>query len=131
MRKLFLYVANDLRVIAAVYLISLFLAAFLFHLIEGRTLAEGFWWACVTALTIGYGDLSPVTAIGRVMGVIFSHFWIFLIAPMIIGNIISKMLQDKEKFTHEEQEWQETALKTIASELGVKLPDSPSDYNNN
>ena len=129
MKKVFLYVANDLKIIAGVYLASIIMAAYLFHLLEGRTIYEGFWWACVTALTIGYGDLSPVTASGRIMGVIFSHFWILLIAPMIIGNIISKILQDKEKFTHAEQEWQETALKQIAAKVGVELPASPKDFN--
>ena len=128
MKKLFLKIANDLRLIAIIYLVSLLIAAFLFQTIEHRTFFEGIWWACVTALTIGYGDLSPATLSGRIMGVFFSHFWVFVIAPMIIGNIISKILQDKQKFTHEEQEWHEKALKAMAEHQGIILPPSPSDF---
>lgn len=128
MKRIFLVIANDLRIILAIYVVSLFLAAQMFHVIEGKPFSDGLWWACVTALTIGYGDLSPATTSGRFMAQIFSHFWIFGIAPMIIGNIISKILQDKQKFTHEEQEWQEKSIKAIADSLGVTLEPSPTDF---
>ena len=128
MVKLFFKVANDLRLIAIMYVGSLILGAYLFHVFEKHTFLEGLWWACVTALTIGYGDLSPATPAGQIMGVMFSHFWIFVVAPMIIGNIISNILQDKQKFTHAEQEWQEKALKAIAEKAGVMLEASPRDF---
>lgn len=128
MKKLFLVIANDLRIIAIIYLVSLLIAAGFFQNLEGRTFQDGLWWACVTALTIGYGDLSPATVGGRVMAQIFSHFWIFGIAPMIIGNIISKILQDKQKYTHEEQEWIEHGIKEIANALNITLPPSPRDF---
>ncbi|MFC4138008.1 MULTISPECIES: potassium channel family protein [unclassified Microbacterium] len=31
---------------------------------------DALWWACVTATTTGFGDLTPVTVIGRLVGVI-------------------------------------------------------------
>jgi voltage-gated potassium channel len=33
------------------------------------SLGDAFWWAIVTATTVGYGDVSPVTAEGRVIAV--------------------------------------------------------------
>jgi voltage-gated potassium channel len=34
-----------------------------------RSFGEALWWACVTITTVGYGDVVPVTLIGRLVGV--------------------------------------------------------------
>ena len=33
------------------------------------TFGESLWWACVTIATVGYGDYTPVTAVGRLLAV--------------------------------------------------------------
>jgi voltage-gated potassium channel len=128
MKKAAVYVANRLWVIIAIYLTSIVIAAEMFSVFEAKSFADGLWWAVVTALTIGYGDLSPATVPGRITGVFFGHFWIFGIIPMIVANIIVKLLEDKNAFTHEEQEWQEDILTDIAKKVGVKTQETPPDY---
>ena len=123
-----IYVANRMHLIILIYFASLLCAAALFSLFEAKSFWDGLWWAVVTALTIGYGDLSPATVPGRVTGMVFGHFWIFGVIPMIIGNIISNMLEDRNKFTHAEQEWHETVLRRIATKVGVDIDPPPSDY---
>lgn len=128
MKKLLLYIANRIQVILILYVVSIFTAAFLFAHFENKGFMDGLWWACVTSLTIGYGDLSPATLEGRIMAILFAHFWIFCIIPMIVASIITQILVDKSAFTHDEQEWQEKSLTKIADKLGITLDPPPRDF---
>ncbi|ROZ64124.1 two pore domain potassium channel family protein [Ramlibacter sp. WS9] len=103
MKKVLMYVANRIWLILGIYSLSLLAGAASFALLEQKSFGEGLWWAAVTALTIGYGDLTPVTPAGRVAGTFFGHFWIFVVIPMIIANIILHLIEDKNIFTDEEQ----------------------------
>ena len=103
MKKTLMYVANRIWLILAIYAVSLVVAAATFAQLETKSFSDGVWWATVTALTIGYGDLTPATPAGRVAGIFFGHFWIFVIIPMIIANIIMRLIEDQHKFTDEEQ----------------------------
>lgn len=98
-----MFIANRLWLIILLYVASLLIGAYGFSVLEQRTFAEGVWWAVVTSLTIGYGDITPVTDAGRVLGVFFGHFWIFMVIPMIVANIIMHLVEDKHAFTDDEQ----------------------------
>ena len=41
---------------------------------------SGLWWSVSTILTIGYGDIYPVTILGKVLGVIISFLGVFAVA---------------------------------------------------
>jgi voltage-gated potassium channel len=43
------------------------LSAFLFSLTEKQSLANSLWWAITTATTVGYGDETPHTAVGKII----------------------------------------------------------------
>ncbi len=49
-----------------------------------RHISEGFWWAAATMTTVGYGDKTPLTKIGRAFGVV----WMFT-ALMIVASFIA------------------------------------------
>ena len=59
------------------------------------TIVRGFWWAIVTMTTVGYGDCSPITAGGKVVGGVVCVGGIILIAMPItvIGSNFAKMVE--------------------------------------
>lgn len=58
------------------------IAAGIYSLTEGASYADSVWWAIVTATTVGYGDISPHTLLGRVIAVLLMFNGIGLIGTL-------------------------------------------------
>ena len=108
-----------------VYVLSLIIVAYMYANIENRTFFDGFYWASVTATTIGYGDLLPTQTSTRIIMIIFSHFQVFFCIPCVVVLLMSKVIHDENRFTHNEQEWMENVLQAISKKVGVEVPNAP------
>lgn len=81
------------------------LGAWGFMLLEqGHSYGESFYWAWVTSMSIGYGDISPASSGGRIIAVLLGAFVLYVITPLVVGKFVMSALEDQNAFTHEEQE---------------------------
>lgn len=53
---------------------------------ENQSFGDALWWSIVTCTTVGYGDISPSTTIGRIVAIVLMIFGIGLIG-MLTGAI--------------------------------------------
>jgi voltage-gated potassium channel len=58
---------------------------------KGHSTWDGVWWAITTMTTVGYGDLSPATPAGRILGVFVMLVGIGFIA-LLTGAIAERFL---------------------------------------
>ena len=82
---------NDISNVLWLYAGILFVSAIAYDFFEGKSFFDSLWWAVVTAMTVGYGDLYPSTWGGRIVGMILMHAMIFVIGPLIIGQVASPL----------------------------------------
>ena len=75
-------------------------------------IGDGFWWAIVAFTTVGYGDIYPITPLGRLLSSLISLIGIAMIAipTGIISSAFMNMMLDKRK-EREEKEKEQTDSK--------------------
>lgn len=63
-----------------------------------HTFGNAIWWACVTIATVGYGDLAPVTPLGRSIAIVLMIGGVAIIGTTsaLIVSYISERIQGSE-----------------------------------
>ena len=77
------------RSIYAVLFALIILGGFIVGRVEGLGWGEGFYFAMVTGLTIGYGDITPVTFVGRMTALCLGFIGIILTGMMVATAVFS------------------------------------------
>lgn len=80
---------------------------------------SGLWWAVATLTTVGYGDIYPITALGRILGAIIAILGIGLVA-VPTGILSAGFVEMLEKNNAEDKEKKEEK-KNFCPHCGKKL----------
>ncbi|PYH91463.1 ion channel [Aspergillus ellipticus CBS 707.79] len=106
------------------FVIWLLIGAAIFHTAIDISFADALYFSDVTILTLGYGDITAPTSVGR--GLVFPYAVIgMIILGLVVGSInkIARDLQyDKIVRKHVERKRQATVERSISIEPGQEAP---------
>lgn len=114
---------DSVRELLGLYALLLVAGAGAYALFEHKPFLDSLWWACVTATTVGYGDMYPTTPGGRIVAVLLMHVTLLFILPLLIGTICSRCIKDQHQFTHDEQEALKASLNRLEARLDAVFKD--------
>jgi voltage-gated potassium channel len=90
-------------------LILVFIAASMMYSLESKAQPEAFgsvfkaiWWAVVTMTTVGYGDITPITVPGRLIGVVIMILGVGTVAlpaGMLAARFSEELQARKDQLT--------------------------------
>nr|WP_205170342.1 potassium channel family protein [Bacillus pakistanensis] len=83
----------DFSVILLFSIFIIVIGTFGIHYFEPNTFPtvfESFWWTMTTLTTVGYGDYSPITVPGRLLGIFLFIFGIGIIG-LLISNVVDSL----------------------------------------
>lgn len=117
MRKtIYLFIASGLIIL---------LGTFVMYAVESqvpnskiKTPLDALWWCVATVTTVGYGDIVPVSNIGRIVALFYMFFGISMIA--ILLSVITNTVY-KKRFEKEEREKREEQLNFLKNQLMERL----------
>ena len=89
-----------------------------------RNAFSGLWWAVATLTTVGYGDIYPVTALGRLVGALIAFSGLAAVAiptGIISSGLMESMSQGKDETGTAKPESEDTGIDGILREHSEML----------
>ena len=85
-----------------------------------KTYLDSLWWCVATVTTVGYGDIVPVSNLGRIVAIFYMFFGISMISLMffVITNSVYRRRYDQVEIEQRQQQ-----LNQLKNELMSRLSD--------
>ena len=86
-----------------------------------RNALSGIWWACSALLTVGYGDMYPITVAGKILAMVITFLGVGLVA-IPTGIISAGFVEQFQKIRESEEEAGEVDFHFIKVQLNYQDP---------
>jgi voltage-gated potassium channel len=103
------------------------LAGFVVTLVDRKdfpTFGDAVWWAIVTLGTVGYGDIVPHTAWGRVIGsivIVFGVTFIAFLTAIVTSSFVSADQQRTAEVEKERRDAGEAETRRLLAQVSERL----------
>ena len=88
-----------------------------------KGIMQGFWWSAVTMTTVGYGDKSPRTTGGRIIGLIWMFMAVIIISSFTAGIASSLTVKSINEEITNIQDLERFEVTTVTSSSSQELLD--------
>ena len=128
--------SRRLRTILGVLIICIISFGYVFYLAEPqiKSFGDGVWWALVTITTVGYGDITPLTTLGKLVAGTLMFVGLGLIATVtaivsakFVANYVDHHTNDDVLEKLEELEAEIEKLKSLEEDELEKLDELDSE----
>jgi voltage-gated potassium channel len=103
----------------------IFLGTFVMYSIESqvpnseiKTLLDSLWWCVSAVTTVGYGDIVPVSKLGRIVAIFYMFFGIAMIS--ILLSVITNTFY-KRRYGEKDREKREEQVNYLKNQLMERL----------
>jgi voltage-gated potassium channel len=85
-----------------------------------KTYLDSLWWCVSTVTTVGYGDIVPVSNLGRIVAIFYMFFGISMVSLLffVITNSVYRRRYDKVEIEQRQQQ-----INQLRNELMSRLSD--------
>ncbi|WP_297637265.1 potassium channel family protein [uncultured Clostridium sp.] len=103
---------NNFNYVLYLTISTVLLGAISISIVENVPFSDAIWWSFVTTTTVGYGDISPTTPIGRIIATILMIIGIGFLS-MLTGTIATFFIGNNNK----PQTFKDETLEMISNKL--------------
>ncbi len=96
---------NKLVAPIIIFIILIILGANVYHKVEGWSMLDSYYFTIITVTTIGYGDLTPSTVVGKIftmfypfLGIATAFYFVSIIGKYMFTENLKERLREIGRF---------------------------------
>jgi hypothetical protein len=100
------YLMRFVRIVFLALLVIVFIGSGVFSWVEGVPFGASLYASAITALTIGYGDITPKTAAGRVVSIVIGFVGVIYtgLIVAVATRALARAAEDEKEFLAAKQQ---------------------------